>query len=71
MLDGEPAGIRRKPDRSRTCYKLTRLVNPPDACYGLTARANVVELGLVEDNLIHRRDEPTGVYQARWMMEDG
>jgi len=58
MLDGEPAG-------TRTCYKLTPLVNPPDACYGLTARANVVECVLVEDKLIHRRDEPTGVYHVR------
>ena len=66
MLEGDPAGL-------RTCYKLTLRVNPPEACGRLTARKCAGEGNLVQDKLIHRRGELTGVFNedGRWKMDDG
>ena len=66
MLKGETAGIRRKPDRSRALNKQAIRVMPLEAGGGMTARVSMVECVLVEDNLIHRRDKPTGVFQLGW-----
>jgi len=45
-------------------------VTPPGAGDRLTAQACTSECNLMEDNLIHRRDEPAGVFHTGWKMAD-